>query len=150
MSSGVFSRAAVSGEAETKEADDRESHAASEQSCDCLGFGVVRGMLLRQFNWRGDERPDVVFADFEGPTYGNWTVEGTAFGDGPAEGALPNQMPVTGYKGRRLVNSFHGGDDAVGTLTSPPFTIARRHVRPSSEAAGMREKPASTCSSMTR
>ena len=75
-----------------------------------------------------DAQPDIVFADFETPTYGDWKTEGTAFGDGPAEGTLPNQMPVTGYKGRRLVNSFHGGDDSTGTLTSPPFTIDRRYV----------------------
>lgn len=77
---------------------------------------------------RAADRPDVVFADFEGPTYRDWKTEGTAFGDRPAEGTLANQMPVTGFKGRRLVNSFHGGDESTGTLTSPAFTIARQYV----------------------
>jgi sucrose-6-phosphate hydrolase SacC (GH32 family) len=72
---------------------------------------------------RAADRADIVFADFESPTYGDWKAEGTAFGEGPAEGTLPNQMPVTGYQGRRLVNSFRGGDAATGTLTSPPFKI---------------------------
>lgn len=70
----------------------------------------------------------VVIADFEQQTYGAWTVTGTAFGPGPAEGALPNQMPVTGFLGKRLVNSYYGGDGSVGTLTSPPFRIERRYI----------------------
>ncbi len=41
-------------------------------------------------------------------------------------GTLPRQMAVTGFLGRGLVNSFHGGDQATGALTSPPFTIERR------------------------
>ena len=31
-------------------------------------------------------------------------------------------------KGKRLVNSFHQGDGATGTLTSPEFTIERPHI----------------------
>jgi sucrose-6-phosphate hydrolase SacC (GH32 family) len=70
----------------------------------------------------------IVIADFEQPTYGDWTVTGEAFGPGPAEGTLPGQMPVTGFLGKRLVNSYYGGDRSVGTLTSPPFTIRRRYI----------------------
>lgn len=73
-------------------------------------------------------RPDVVFAEFEGNTYGAWTATGTAFGPGPAKGTLPGQMPVTGFRGVGLVNSFHGGDKATGTLTSPEFVIDRKYV----------------------
>ena len=43
----------------------------------------------------------------------------------PGRGTLPGQMAVSGYLGRGLVNSFNGGDDATGTLTSPPFRIDR-------------------------
>ncbi|MCC6142957.1 MAG: DUF4980 domain-containing protein, partial [Candidatus Hydrogenedentes bacterium] len=71
---------------------------------------------------------DIVIADFEGKTYGEWTASGTAFGEGPARGTLPGQMDVSGYEGRRLVNSFNGGDGATGTLTSPRFTIRRRYI----------------------
>ncbi|HPD47179.1 MAG TPA: GH32 C-terminal domain-containing protein [Anaerohalosphaeraceae bacterium] len=72
---------------------------------------------------------DLLIADFESETYGDWTVTGEAFGPGPAAGRLPNQMDnLTGYEGRRLVNSFYGGDDSTGTLTSPPFTIQRRYI----------------------
>ena len=68
---------------------------------------------------------DVVIADFEGATYGAWTVTGDAFGTGPAEGAMPNQMPVSGYDGHGLVNSYFHGDASTGTLTSPAFEISR-------------------------
>jgi len=71
---------------------------------------------------------DIVLADFEGQDYGQWEVTGTAFGTGPARGTLPNQMPVSGYVGERLVNSFHGGDRSIGTLTSPEFNIERKFI----------------------
>jgi fructan beta-fructosidase len=71
---------------------------------------------------------DIVIADFEGTNYGDWDVTGTAFGTGPARGTLPNQMVVSGFVGRGLVNSFHDGDHSVGTLTSPPFEIERRFI----------------------
>jgi fructan beta-fructosidase len=74
------------------------------------------------------ERPDILIADFEGDTYGDWTTTGTAFGKGPARGTLPNQMPVTGYLGKGLVNSYLGGDASTGTLTSPEFTIDRKFI----------------------
>lgn len=70
-------------------------------------------------------RADLVIADFDGDSYGTWTVEGSAFGTGPARGALPGQMAVDGFLGNGLVNSFLGGDDSTGTLTSPPFKIER-------------------------
>jgi sucrose-6-phosphate hydrolase SacC (GH32 family) len=73
-------------------------------------------------------RPDILIADFEGKDYGDWKVTGEAFGPGPARGTLPNQMPVTGYRGRGLVNSYYKGDDSVGTLTSPELTIRRRRI----------------------
>jgi fructan beta-fructosidase len=73
-------------------------------------------------------RKDLLLADFEGKDYGAWKTTGNAFGPGPVRGTLPNQMPVTGYKGKGLVNSFYGGDKSTGTLTSPPFTIRRKYI----------------------
>jgi beta-fructofuranosidase len=72
--------------------------------------------------------PDLVIADFEGETYGNSVVVGSAFGTGPATGTLPGQQPVSGFLGRSLVNSFHGGDASTGTLTSPSFRIERDYI----------------------
>ncbi len=74
------------------------------------------------------ERPDLLIADFESEDYGPWQVEGTAFGPGPARGTLPGQMPVSGYRGKRLVNSFYGGDRSTGRLVSPSFVIQRRFI----------------------
>jgi fructan beta-fructosidase len=76
----------------------------------------------------GAVRPDVVVADFEGGDYGGWRVEGEAFGDGPAAGALPGQMAVGGYAGKGLVNSFVGGDGSTGVLTSPVFRVERDYL----------------------
>jgi fructan beta-fructosidase len=71
---------------------------------------------------------DIVIADFEGRTYGDWTATGNAFGLGPAQGTLKGQMKVSGYRGKGLVNSFYGGDKSTGTLTSPEFTIQRKFI----------------------
>ena len=72
--------------------------------------------------------PDIVLADFEGRNYGNWKTSGESFGPGPAQGTLPHQMTVSGYRGHGLVNSFYGGDKSTGTLTSPDFKIERRFI----------------------
>lgn len=72
---------------------------------------------------------DVVLANFDGGDYQGWKASGDAFGDAPARGALPNQMPVSGFTGTGLVNTFRGGDGSTGTLTSPPFAIERRYLR---------------------
>jgi fructan beta-fructosidase len=72
--------------------------------------------------------PDLVVADFEGDDYGGWKAEGRAFGDRPARGTLPNQMPVTGFRGRGLANSYVGGDASTGTLTSPAFRLERDYI----------------------
>ena len=71
---------------------------------------------------------DILIADFEGEDYGDWKTTGTAFGEGPAQGTLPNQMAVTGYRGHGLVNSFNGGDASTGTLTSPTFKVQRKYI----------------------
>ncbi|NQT17668.1 MAG: GH32 C-terminal domain-containing protein, partial [Planctomycetes bacterium] len=72
--------------------------------------------------------PDILIADFEGDTYGDWKVTGEAFGPGPARGTLHGQMAVSGFEGRGLVNTFYKGDGSTGTLTSPEFTIERNYV----------------------
>ncbi|WP_330350859.1 GH32 C-terminal domain-containing protein [Streptomyces sp. NBC_00582] len=69
-----------------------------------------------------------VLADFEGGTYGDWTTTGDAFGSAPATGTLPDQQEVSGYLGSGLVNTYRTGDSTTGTLTSPEFTLDKRHV----------------------
>jgi uncharacterized protein (DUF608 family) len=73
-------------------------------------------------------RPDILFEDFE-QGYGNWKVEGDAFGAEPAHGTLPNQQPVSGFIGHGLVNSYLHGDDSTGRLTSKSFVVERRFIR---------------------
>ena len=75
--------------------------------------------VLAALNLRASE--DIALADFEGATYGDWKAPDDAFGSGPAQGTLPGQMSVEGFLGHGLVNSFHGGDDSTGTLTSPGY-----------------------------
>ena len=82
-------------------------------------------------------RPDIVFEDFEGETYGDWTVTGTAFGTGPVEMAkIPAYQGDVRGKGKRVVNSHASApgnsveekDAATGTLVSRPFTIERNYI----------------------
>jgi fructan beta-fructosidase len=73
-------------------------------------------------------QPDIIIADFEASDYGAWKVTGKAFGPGPAQGTLPNQMEVTGFKGNRLVNTYYKGDATIGTLTSPEFVVCRDYI----------------------
>lgn len=65
---------------------------------------------------------DIVVADFETTHFGEWRVEGNAFGSGPIDG---HKLQVSGYRGARLVNSYGPGDSATGAVTSPPFEINR-------------------------
>ena len=74
------------------------------------------------------ERPTIVLQDFEGDDYGDWQTTGKAFGKNPARGTLLNQQEVSGFQGKGLVNTFLGGDEPRGALTSPPFTIQRRFI----------------------
>jgi len=100
------------------------------------GIGVV--IHEAQFLEPGEEeRPDIPFEDFERDDFAGWTVEGTAFGDGPVAAAdLPDYQGQVGAEGRRLAHSHHarGGEDVraadahVGTLTSREFTVERLWV----------------------
>ncbi|MEZ5199471.1 MAG: glycoside hydrolase family 32 protein, partial [Bacteroidales bacterium] len=76
----------------------------------------------------GDGRDGELFTGFESSDYGTWTTEGTAFGTGPANGTLPDQMDVSGYLGNYLVNSYKSGDVTTGKLTSPSFTITKNFI----------------------
>jgi uncharacterized protein (DUF608 family) len=69
-----------------------------------------------------------VFEDFEKEHYEGWKISGEAFGKGPARGTFPGQQPVSGFVGRRLVNTFIHGDGPQGTATSKAFRIQRRFI----------------------
>jgi len=78
---------------------------------------------------RASTAEDILISDFEAADYGDWKVEGTAFGKAPAKGTLGGQMQVTGFEGKGLVNTFLGGDKPTGKLTSPEFTIERDYIK---------------------
>jgi uncharacterized protein (DUF608 family) len=98
----------------------RESRVVREEAFACV-LGGVKPLATPA----APPRPPVLFADFEGDDYGTWTVEGGAFGKGPARGTLAGQQPVDGFSGKGLVNTFLGGDVPTGKLVSPAFTIER-------------------------
>ncbi|MBL9019316.1 MAG: hypothetical protein JNL83_34330 [Myxococcales bacterium] len=64
-----------------------------------------------------------VLFDFEAMEWGEWTASGAAWGKRPEAETLPGQALVTGSGGRRFATSIHGGDAAIGRLTSPPFML---------------------------
>jgi fructan beta-fructosidase len=69
-------------------------------------------------------RPDIVLADFEGSDYGDWSVTGEAFGKGPKH----EEEYFFPTHGHQFAYSMHGGDQTVGTLTSPEFRLQRRYI----------------------
>lgn len=71
--------------------------------------------------------PDLLFEDFE-QGFDRWEQEGNAFGQQPTAGGYPGQLPVVGFQGERLANSFHGGDGTQGRLKSIAFTIERNYI----------------------
>ena len=74
-----------------------------------------------------EKAEDVVIANFEGEDYGDWTVEGSAFGSGPSKGSLEEQPTVFGYQGEGLANSFVGGDGlALLMRSSRPLCSTER------------------------
>lgn len=94
------------------------------------------------FGAENSANEEILIADFEGPDYGEWVSTGEAFGPRPAQGTLPKQMKVSGYEGKGLASSFHGGDPSTGTLTSPSFKIQRQYIN---FLIGGGDRPGETC-----
>lgn len=83
------------------------------------------------------EGDDILFEDWESDDFGDWTVTGDAFGDGPVRPTeLPNLVKRFGdlnLSGTRFVTSYNfradgNPDDRKGSLTSKEFTVERRYV----------------------
>jgi non-lysosomal glucosylceramidase len=103
----------------------RQNRAVHESGLASLAMSIRE----RERPANAQTREPEVFADFESGSYGNWEKTGTAFGPKPAHGTLPNQQRVSGFGGKGLVNTFFGGDQGTGTLTSPTFTIHRPYIQ---------------------
>jgi sucrose-6-phosphate hydrolase SacC (GH32 family) len=69
-----------------------------------------------------------VLFDFEQEGLPGWQIQGKAFDESPAKGALARQNAVIGYKGERLINSFHQGDGTTGKIISPSFKIEKAFI----------------------
>src|SRR5579872_1156890 len=85
----------------------------------------------------GADASDVVFEDFEKPTYGGWKSTGNAFGEVPNRRPLPAYQGDVGALGQGFVNSHsaldrEGGrtatDELTGTLTSGTLTLTRPYI----------------------
>ncbi|WP_367873339.1 HEAT repeat domain-containing protein [Luteolibacter sp. Populi] len=70
-----------------------------------------------------------VLQAFEGDGYGDWKVEGTAFGLAPSGAQIDGlTAPLTAYAQDSVACSAHGGDAAKGSLTSPDFKITENYI----------------------
>jgi hypothetical protein len=104
---------------------------------DDAAVGFARHLAAAREALYGEPRPgdvdplegDIVFEDFEDGTFDRWTIEGEAMAGGPARGTNENQMPVSGFAGTFLLNSYIGSDGPQGKLTSRPFKIERPFIR---------------------
>jgi len=80
---------------------------------------------------------DVVFEDFEGPSYEGWTSTGNAFGERPNRKPIPEYQGDVNALGSGFINTHSAlrgtgrevGDALTGTLTSRPFAIERPYIR---------------------
>jgi fructan beta-fructosidase len=68
---------------------------------------------------------DIIMADFEGNDWGEWTVEGEAFGPGPTIIDPSEEYIFPGHLGKGMVRSSREG---TGILTSPPFIVQRKYL----------------------
>jgi sucrose-6-phosphate hydrolase SacC (GH32 family) len=68
---------------------------------------------------------DIMIADFEGPTYGDWKATGTAFKQGPVSADLARKLELENFHGNGVVTTKVDGDGPTGALTSPTFTVQR-------------------------
>jgi len=91
--------------------------------------GSLRTSLTSLDGWQaaGYGADEIPLGDFE-DGYGDWVVEGDAFGEAPATGGMARQTGIHNYEGARLANSFNGGYQSTGSLRSPIFRLERRYL----------------------
>jgi len=65
---------------------------------------------------------------FEGDGFGDWQADGKAFGLSPVHEKLDGMKPFSNYANDAFALSAHGGNDSVGTLTSPKFKIQKNYI----------------------
>ena len=72
---------------------------------------------------------EILLAEFEGDSYGEWKVEGRAFGQRPTTAETAKAYGISGFKGDGLASSWLDKSlKPIGKLTSPAFTIERDYI----------------------
>jgi hypothetical protein len=66
-----------------------------------------------------DQRPNLLVADFEGSSYGDWTSTGDTLGSGPIH-KWASKNRVHGVVGEGPVNSYQPTDQAERRVVDPP------------------------------
>lgn len=91
-----------------------------------LPFLITVGVALASL--QGSE--DLVIMDFDAGHYGEWGVEGDAFGNRPTDKTDAQTFRMfKGYDGAGFVASGHGRKTKpTGSLTSPEFVIQRDYI----------------------
>ena len=97
-----------------------------------VGVGICAALasifVVRHSKAKEAEPGDIVIADFESNTYGDWKATGTAFSHGPASRDLASKLELEGFHGNGVATTKIDGDGPMGTLTSPAFKIQRHFV----------------------
>lgn len=63
-------------------------------------------------------------------TAGTPAKAGSAFSGKPSSGNTPNQQMVSGFSGKKLINTYDpAGDSQTGVLQSPSLTISKRYLK---------------------
>ena len=90
---------------------------------------VTSALLFFGFSVGSVHAGTKVFEAFEGDGFGSWKEQGSAFGKAPVPGIVDGmKSEFSGYSGESLLCSAHGGDAALGRLTSPEFTLPENHL----------------------
>lgn len=89
----------------------------------------VEGLWVRDDLAKGRALPDSGWG-FSHEELRTWARSGTAFEAAPSSDPIPGQTPITGHFGP-LINTFSRtlGDQALGTLRSPPFLLTGDRMR---------------------
>ena len=99
-------------------------------------LGAIRDQVSSRMNGgataeppKAPETSDVIFEDFNGPTFADWFVNGDAFGQGPTR---PGQWRVRGDKvealGPGVAHSGAISDRLRGVLRSRTFTLSKPYI----------------------
>ncbi|HPO13897.1 MAG TPA: GH116 family glycosyl hydrolase [Candidatus Hydrogenedentes bacterium] len=90
--------------------------------------GLERAPILYAADPRAKRIRRKTLETWERGDYAGWTLEGEAFGSAPADGTLPGQQAVSGYHGKRLVNTFFNSDGTTGRAISKSFRIGHDYL----------------------